>query len=205
MFDTSRDALSDQRSGEGGSPQSLGPAEIRSFMNVRGFEACDTAEQIAAFHALADRLIPCEIASVATITAIQAKSRSAVYVLREDGEATGFLAFFAFSEEGVRAVEEGRFHGVRVEPDWVCPPSHETRFGYVWGFGGASRRACFAVIKTGRIMRDSFFPHIGAYARAATPDGRKVMEPLGYRVVSQADPGFYYAPPGSVAHVGGAS
>lgn len=192
MFDSSRDA-----------PPHLGPAEIRSFMAQRGFEACDTAAQIAAFHGLADRLIPCEIASIATITAIQEKSQSAVYVLREDGEATGFLAFFAFSDDGVRAVEERRFHGVRVVPEWVCPPSHETRFGYVWGFGGASRRACFAVIKTGRILRDSFFPNIGACARAATPDGRKVMEPLGYRVVSPADPGFYYAPPGSVANVGG--
>lgn len=174
-------------------------------MRQRGFDCCDSHEDIVRFHALADRLIPCEIASVQTIAAIQEKSRSAVYILRENGETTGFLAFFAFSQAGVNAVEEGRFHGVRVEPDWVCPPSTDTRFGYVWGFGGASRRACFAVIKTGRLMRDGFFPHIGAYARAATPDGRKVMEPLGYRVVSPADPGFYYAPPFSIASVGGAS
>lgn len=177
----------------------LDPVRIRAFMATRGFAACDGARDIAEFHALADSLIPVEIASAETIAAIHNIGGASAFLLREDGAPTGFLAFFAFSQAGERAVADGKFHGVRVEPQWVSEPSPQTKTGYVWGFGGKTKRACFAVIKTGRIIRDQFFPHLGVYARAATPDGRKVMEPLGYSVVSNMDPGFYYSPPFSLA------
>lgn len=177
-----------------------GAGEIRRFMQQRGFDCCDARNDVAAFHELGSSLIPCEVASVETLCAVQKRTTSSLYLRREAGQPTGFLAFFAFSDRGERAVAAGAFHGVRVDPEWVCEPSPATSLGYVWGFGGISKAACFAVIRTGRIMRDQFFPHLGVYARAATPDGRKVMEPLGYRP-SPTDPGFYYSPPYSLTRL----
>lgn len=181
-------------------------AQIRAFMAGRGFDVCDARADIEAFHALAQHLIPVEIASPDTIEAVQQRTRSSVYLRREAGRATGFLAFFAFSKAGERAVTTAtHFEGTRVRPEWVCEPSADTKIGYVWGFGGVSRGACFAVIRTGRVMRDCFFPHLGVYARAATLDGRKVMEPLGYRRASKHDPSFYYSEPYSLTQLKAAS
>lgn len=179
----------------------VGPAEMRAFMIERGFDCCDTYAEADAFHDLGQSLIPVEVATTATLFAVQERTRSSLYLRRENGVPTGFLAFFAFSEQGEAAVAANRFHGVRLDPEWTCEPSASTRMGYVWGFGGKSRAACFGVIRTGRLIRDQFFPHIGVYARAATPDGRKVMEPLGYRPASPIDPGFYYSPPYSLTQL----
>lgn len=176
-------------------------SEIRFFMMERGFDPCDTDADVTEFHRLAQYLIPVQIASAATIGAVQDRTGCSVFLRRERGRPAGFLAFFAFSEAGEAAVRSDAFEGTQVRPEWVCEPSAQTRLGYVWGFGGISRAACFAVIRAGRIMRDQFFPHLGVYARAATPDGRKVMEPLGYRIVSPRDPGFYYSEPYSLTQL----
>lgn len=180
-------------------PDAVNGERIRAFMHERGFRSCDSMPEIEAFHRLGASLIPVEVATPATIAGVQERTGSSVYLKWEDGAPSGFLAFFAFSKEGEAAVTGGDFVGTRVKAHWVEPPSPETRMGYVWGFGGISKAACFAVIRTGRIIRDRFFPHLSVFARAATPDGRKVMEPLGYRLVSQTDPGFYFSPPFSLA------
>jgi hypothetical protein len=175
---------------------------IRAFMKSRGFDVCDCRANIEEFHALAQRLIPVEIASPDVIEAVQRRTRSSIYLRREAGNASGFLAFFAFSAVGEDAVHASTpFEGTRIRPEWVCEPSVDTRIGYVWGFGGLSRAACFGVIRTGRLLRDRFFPHLGVYARAATADGRKVMEPLGYRRASQYDPSFYFSAPFSLTQL----
>jgi hypothetical protein len=179
----------------------VGPSELRAFMQERGFESCDTLAEAQAMRDLASSLIPVELATANTLIAVQERTKSTLYVRREAGVLTGFLAFFAFSEKGEEAVRADKFHGVRLDPDWACEPSEETRMGYVWGFGGTSRASCFGVIRTGRVIRDQIFPHIGVYARAATPDGRKVMEPLGYQRASVLDPGFYYSPPYSLTQL----
>jgi hypothetical protein len=179
--------------------------QIRSFMQARGFQCCDARSDIDDLHALAAALIPVEIASADTIAAVQQRTGCSIYLRRENGNPTGFLGFFAFSAVGQQVVESGSFPGAQVRPEWVCAADAQTRLGYVWGFGGTSRGACFSVIRTGRLMRDHFFPHLGVYARAATPDGRKVMEPLGYRRASATDPGFYFSPPFSLTQLRTAS
>ena len=170
-------------------------------MRQRSFESCDSAEDISSFHTLAQHLIPVEIASLATLTAVQAKTGSSIYLKREHGAPTGFLAFFGFSPEGEQAVRSGQFSGVRARPEWVCEATPQTTLGYVWGFGGLSRAACFGVIRAGRVMRDTFFPHLGVFARAATADGRKVMTPLGYRQAFPEDAGLFYSPPFSLTQL----
>lgn len=176
---------------------------VREFMKLRGFEPC-TGETVSEARAIATRLIQAELATLETIRAVHARTgESTVYVRREHGMVRGFLAFFGMSEEGEAAMDAGRFDTRNVDPAWVAPPSPDLRSGYVWGFAGDTRGACFAVIRTGRDMRDRFFPHLRVFARAATSDGRKVMEPMGYIPVSPADPSLYFSPPFSLTNLRG--
>lgn len=181
----------------------ISAADVRDYMAAREFAACDD-QGLAKARALAARLIPAELASLETIRAVHAATQgSCVYIKVEAGLTTGFLAFFGLSPAGDEAMDAGAFDTRQVRPEWVSPPSARLASAYVWGFAGETRAACFSVIRTGRDVRDRLFPGLRVFARAATVDGRKVMEPLGYRPVSPADPSLYFSPPHSLTNVRG--
>lgn len=170
------------------------PADIRALMGERGFDACDSAQAIAQFHTLAQSLIPVEIASVDTLSGVQEKTGASLYLRWEDGAPSAFLAFFAFTKAGEFALRTSTFSGAKVKPEWVSAAGPKTKLGYVWCFGGVSKRACVAVVRAGKTVREQCFPHLGVLARAATEAGERLMAPMGFAPVQPSD-GLYYSKP----------
>ncbi|HYD86009.1 MAG TPA: hypothetical protein VEA80_00900 [Vitreimonas sp.] len=164
--------------------------QIRAFLVGQGFGACDSDGDIAAFRALAQRLLPVEVAPLATLKAVQARTGHSLF-LRETDDAAGFIAFFALSPRGERALVAR----APLEPDWAEPFGAASRSGYVWGLGGDTRRAQFAVLRALAGMRKRFFAHVGLYARATSSGGERAMKGFGYATPIDAATGLYYAPP----------
>jgi hypothetical protein len=179
-------------------------ADIRARMARRGFEVCDSAPAISAFHTLAPNLIAVTIASTETLGGVQAKTGASLFLRWQGDEPTGFIADFPFSRAGERALETGAFDGSAVDPDWVCEAGPQTRFGYVWCFGATNAAAGLAVVRAGKTVREQCFPQLGVYVRGATADGRRFCEPMGF---FPTEPGstLYYSEPFARARLQAAS
>ena len=176
------------------SAHSPGVSQIAAAMRTHGFELA-ASRSVEDAHALADKLIPGPIAPLRVVETVNARTGASVYLMREQGAAAGFLAFFWLSPLGARAIMQGKFDARNVAPEWACPPGPDVENGYVWGFAGASRRACFSVVRAGRMMREAMFPHLRLFARAASPQGGKIMQALGFGAVVDADPSLCVSPP----------
>lgn len=166
--------------------------QIRDFLHGRGFHACDSEAEIAAFRVLAQRLLPVEVATLDTLRAVQARTGHSLFLHQPTVGGAGFLAFCPLSPRGERAILQS---DTSLRPDWVEPFTTSTRRGYVWGLGGETRGAQFAVLRALSTMRASFFPHVGLYARATTAEGKRAMDGFGYAVPINETAGIFYAPP----------
>jgi hypothetical protein len=162
-------------------------------MQGHGFKSCDTPGDVAWFHTLAAALIPGEVASCETMLAVQARTKCSLFLRTAQAWPDAFLALFAFSRAGERALASGSFSSLTVDPAWVCAPKQDTRYGYVWGFGGANAAARYRVLRALRHMRKDLFGHVELLARAASPQGRALMAPFGC-APSPTDPDLFVAP-----------
>lgn len=169
-----------------------GPAQIRAFLEARGFHSCDRDEDIHEFRDLAQRLLPVAVASFETLKAVQGRTGHSLF-LRKIKDASGFIAFFPLSPLGERALIGPTRSALNA--DWVRPFGPDTRTGYVWGLGGETRSAHFAVLRALAAMRSRFFADVGLYARATTPEGRRVMAGFGYDTPIDEGAGLYFAAP----------
>lgn len=169
---------------------------LRGFMQQRGFRACDDDRAIGDFHALAETLIPGPIASQATMSIVQERGRSCLYLRPAGHSNDAFVAIFAFSRAGEAAIEAGVFSALRIKPDWIEPPSAATRLGYVWGFGASSRAGSVAVLRALKDMRKTLFGHVALMARAATNEGEALMAPFGLQPRGER----FFAPAPALEH-----
>ena len=168
--------------------------EIRAFMQARGFAPCDALADIEALHELAHRLIPGDVASVTVLGDAQRRTGHSLFLLRRDGVPAAFIACLALTRSGASAISTGRFDGLKIAPEWIAPFGGSTEAGYIWGLGGVTRPAAFGAMRALRIMRERFFAHIDLYARASTPEGRRIMAGFGYRAVTGPGPHVLMAP-----------
>jgi hypothetical protein len=171
-----------------------GPHDIRTFMHARGFAPCDTARDAEALHDLACRLIPSPIASVEVLADAHRRTGHSLFLWRENGEPTAFIACLSLTQTGAHAIRSGRFDGLKIAPDWITPFGPLVHAGYIWGLGGVTRRATFSAMRALRVMRELFFAHIDLFARATTPEGRQIMAGFGYRAIAGPDPDVLLAP-----------
>jgi hypothetical protein len=172
----------------------IGSEDIRAFMRERGFAPADTAIEVGALRDLAQRLIPSEIASAAVLARVQGRTGHSLFLKWDRGLPTAFLACFPLTALGEHAIRSGGFNGLRIGREWISPFCASTRAGYIWGLGGVTSSASFAVMRALRIMRERMFPHIALYARATTAGGRKLMEGFGYLPFGARDPNVLVAP-----------
>lgn len=164
--------------------------ELRSLMHQRGFSSCDDDAAIARFHTRAQSLIPGTVASLEVMAAVQGRGRSCLYLRKADDADDAFLAIFAFSKAGERAVQSNVFSALDIRPAWIEPPSLSTRLGYVWGFGASTVGGKMAVLRALRAMRESLFGHVALMARAASGEGAALMAPFGLQPQGER----FYAP-----------
>jgi hypothetical protein len=139
-------------------------------------------------------LIPGPVATPHALATVQEKTRSSLFLyVNSLGKDEAFLALFAFSPAGEKALAEGAFSSLSPAPGHVAPPSAETKLGYVWGFGGLRPASGFRVLRALRHMRRELFAHIDLASRAASPEGRALMAPFGHKA-SPHDPSLFLAP-----------
>jgi hypothetical protein len=145
-------------------------------------------EDIAHARALCAARISENVVSVETLQMVQNITGASVFVAREQGVVTGMTAFFLVRAEGMRALDEGRFDAVNIDPALICRPREKPAGGYAWGFAGSTDRGAGRAVKASVAVRETLFWALPGYTRAATDDGaRLIFGSLGFRPV-EGDP-----------------
>jgi len=124
------------------------------------------------------------VVSEAMLRQVQEITGASVFVARENGVVTGMTAFFLVRPEGMRALDEGRFDAVNIDPDLICRPREPPAGGYAWGFVGSTDRGAGRAVKASIAVRETLFWALPGYTRAATDDGaRLIFGSLGFKPV----------------------
>ncbi len=171
------------------------PDHVRVFMAQRRWAACDDLDEICAFRALAARLIGSGAASVETLSAVQAKTRCALFLWRENNIPAGFLAFFPVTAAGETALATGAFSGTQLDLDWVAAAPFTRPCGYVWGLGAATPAARLALLRTGRAVQSDLFARAKIYTRPVTEAGARLADASGFSRANEASGPFMSADP----------
>lgn len=163
---------------------------VAAFCNV----AAASYEEIATARAIAARAIPDGVVTVARMQAVQAITKSSIFVAREGAHVVGMTAFFPLRASGMAALEAGQFDTLEPDLEFICPPREAPAGGYAWGFIGLNDKAAGRVVKTCVAVRETLCWALPLYTRAATEAGAKVIfGPLGFRPV-QGDPTLAFHP-----------
>jgi hypothetical protein len=119
-----------------------------------------------------------------------------LYVYREGGEVTGFLAWLPLSLEGVEALTSGSFNGLDPQPSHLCSVGAPGGAAYGWGYAGRTRRAMAAVIKGTYQARHGMCGEMPFFTRAATSDGARILNGrLGCSPFAAEAPGLFWSEP----------
>lgn len=155
-----------------------------------------TREDIGSIHRLAKAMIGGQVADEAALWRVQSLMHgAALYVYRERGEITGFLAWLPLSPEGVEALIAGLFNGLDPAASHLCAVGAQGGAAYGWGYAGRTRRATAAVIKGTYLARNDMCGAMPFFTRAATADGARILsgrlECLPFRDI----PGLFWSEP----------
>jgi len=115
------------------------------------------------------------ISSLETITAIYNRNPLCFLVYREDGKVTGVVAYLMLRPAGLLAIATDKFDGVTPDVQLIAGPDETPLAGYGWALAAKSRKAAAAVLNGLDKVRTELHPAIPFFARAATPDGRRVL------------------------------
>jgi len=136
-------------------------------------------------HALATSQVRSASVSAEAFQTMQRRTGCSIFVAKELGHITGVLAFFPLTQEGVDALESGKFDATAVPAEYVAAPGTEPAGGYCWGFAGSTERARKAVVKGSLAIAETLWWGLPGYGRIATEDGaRVVLGKLGFELIA---------------------
>jgi hypothetical protein len=115
------------------------------------------------------------IASLETITSVYNRNPLSFLFYREGEAVTGVVSVLLLRPSGLLAIATDKFDGVSPDIDVIAPPDEVPTAGYGWALAAKSRRAAAAVLLGLDKIHTDLFPQIPFFARAATPDGRRVL------------------------------
>lgn len=125
-----------------------------------------------------------DIATAATLNAVQAIRRGSILVATDRRGVSGVLATLVLRAKGLAAIRSGRFDGVAVDLDLVCRPGEAPAAFYAWGVAARDKVAARSVV-AGAARLTQLFSSIPRFARAATSAGaRTLTERMGYLAVT---------------------
>ncbi len=81
---------------------------------------------------------------------------------------------------GVRALWNGTFSGLQVDPQWVASEREAPEAVYIWALAGETRKAKASIWKSARILEREIYPDVPYYATAGTKIGSQLLNSLGY-------------------------
>lgn len=159
-----------------------------------------TPEEIVEGHAIAARTVSPAIASVATLQAIQDRTRSSSFAYRgPDGRLAGVLCVIPLTRAAAPDLAAGRFDGITPPLSQTARPGERVIAVYGWGMAGVSWRGRAVVMAGAVAIHREIFDTVPLYGRAATPGGeRALLRRLGARPVP--GPGGLVVCPAWTAH-----
>jgi hypothetical protein len=131
--------------------------------------------EMEAARALAARTVSSTVVSAEQFALAQRTTGASIFVVKEQSELTGAVAFFALSRHGLAALELGTFNSADVPATFMARPGEEPFGVYAWGFTGITRAARNAVVATAVTLQEALWWALPAYTRVATPEGAAVL------------------------------
>lgn len=135
-----------------------------------------TEEDIAEGHAMAQALLGPRIASRATLTRVQARSRCALFAMRtREGQLVGAMSVIPLAPAALPSLSMGHFESLDPADIMVARPGEPAIAFYGWGMAGITPRARAAVIAGAMRFQRDIYGHLPFYARAASSEGERIL------------------------------
>ncbi|MBR7620328.1 hypothetical protein JKL49_13115 [Phenylobacterium sp. 20VBR1] len=146
-----------------------------------------TPDEIAAGRDIAARTVGPDIATVATLQAVQNRTGRSAFVYRDDdGGLAAVLCVIPLTPAAAPALAAGMFDGIRPPLSMAAQPGDPVIAVYGWGMAGVTWRGRAMVMKAALAIHREIYDLVPLYGRAATPGGQRTL--LG-RLGAQAVPG----------------
>ena len=153
-----------------------------------GFRLATLAELTAGV-ALAESLLGSSIATPGQINDMNRITGMTAWVTGTPVE--GIFLTLPLTYAGEAAVRDGTYTPADPDPAHLARQGHNVSAFYVGVYAGSTHRARKLIMTASAVLRVQMFGAYPAYARAATSDGQRSMESLGFRKFEGGLPDLY--------------
>ena len=154
------------------------PEEMKEAMAPFGVRKCPPSQIVPALK-LGESLVGRKLARAEVVYTLDSITGMAIWVT--GNPVTGLYVSVPLTKEGRIAAEEGLFSPEDPVLSHVAPARTPIYGSYLGVYAGATREARRAIMKSSVAVRQSHFPEIPSYARAATSEGESAMLEMGFR------------------------
>ncbi len=148
--------------------------QMRNF----GWRSASSAE-IPELVALGEQLINDKLADAEVVNAVHARTGISAWAFGAD-PIEGMVLAVPLTLKGLINLQNGAFHPGAPEDDEVAAIGEACAGCYIGIYAGATHEARKAVMTGAAVIRMGVFSHVPCFARAATEDGARSMESLGW-------------------------
>lgn len=153
-------------------------AKMTEYMANFGWRSA-TATEIPELVALGEELINDRLADAATIKRVHSVTEITAWAFGSD-PIEGLVLAVPLSEAGLAALEANEFQPGDPDRAHVAGIGELCAACYIGIYAGATYEARKAVMSGAAVIRMGIFPQVPCFARAATEDGARSMESLGW-------------------------
>ena len=154
------------------------------------------ADDLPPARIIAAKLMAHQVASEATLLAIQAIQPASTLIFRDGGEVAGMVATLLLKPEAEADLRAGDLDGLTPSETLLSRSDEPVAFYYLWGLAGDTKTASAAAMELSRQLRYAVLADLTCYAVAATPIGRHVgITRLGMSPVRHPDDNLLVSPP----------
>ncbi|MEM7330001.1 MAG: hypothetical protein AAF437_14765 [Pseudomonadota bacterium] len=153
-------------------------AKMTELMAQFGWRSA-TAEEIPELVALGERLIDDRLADPATIERVHQATGITAWAFGAS-PIEGLVLAVPLSEAGLAALEANEFQPGDPHEDHVAAVGERCAACYIGIYAGATHEARKGVMSGAAVIRMGIFSQVPCFARAATEDGARSMESLGW-------------------------
>lgn len=131
-------------------------------------------------HALATKELGPGLASLEEIKRVDGLTGASIWVIRRNGDVTGFLAPLALTAAGVAALVDNTFDAANIDQKWVARVGEPLAGFYCWCYAGKDQVSRGALVLGLRTLIDRHFPDLPFFGRDSTEAGARIMRHLGF-------------------------
>lgn len=153
-------------------------AKMTDQMALFGWHSA-TSQEIPELVALGEELINDRLADAATIERVHDVTKITAWAYGSD-PIEGLVLAVPLSEAGLAALEANAFNPGNPDAAHVAAVGELCAACYIGIYAGATHEARKAVMTGAGVIRMGIFPQVPCFARAATEDGARSMESLGW-------------------------